>query len=336
MTQPTNPLSFYALRSERAAVLALAAARGLTAVSEEQPLTDYWTLTQTGAPLPPDAPALLLPLGPGDLGLDVSHWQGVIDFGKVRAAGYRFVYIKITQGVSIVDSRGAENRRKARAAGLHVGCYHFFEWDRDGGQQAMHFVAQLGELIGSLTPAVDVEPDGQRPGIDKVVSTANLLKFVQTVEAVGLRPPVVYTSQGAWDAMTTRPAWGAELPLWSADWTPPLNLPAGWTHARFWQQGKRPVDGVAEPVDWNVYQGLTPAPPPPPVGQPHTLNHLTNQAVINLFSRAFGAATYIAKLTAATDEAVVFANRTALFVGPSIEAMPGLTAAEKAALIAAL
>lgn len=80
-----------------------------------------------------------------------------------------------------------------------------------------------------------------------------------------------------------------------------------------------------------------PAPIYPPVGPPeHTLADKTNQAVINLFNTAFGPNAYIAKLTAATDEATLFSKRAALYVGPPIETMPGLTDAEKARLIAAL
>jgi hypothetical protein len=68
----------------------------------------------------------------------------------------------------------------------------------------------------------------------------------------------------------------------------------------------------------------------------HSLAQMTNQAVINLFYEVFGAANYIHKLSVATDEWVVFNNRTALFVGPVIELMPGLSDADKRELVAAL
>jgi len=68
----------------------------------------------------------------------------------------------------------------------------------------------------------------------------------------------------------------------------------------------------------------------------HTLVNLTNQQVINLFSKAYGAGAYYALLTIATDEAYLLAHRTELYRGLPIEDMPGLTAAQKAALVAAL
>lgn len=209
---------------------------------------------------------LPLPLSPGELGLDVSHWQGTIDWVKARAAGYRFVYIKRSQGVDLVDSRGLINWKGAHNAGFLIGGYHYFEHDKDGGQQAMHFSATLGEDVGHLTPAVDVEPDGQPrlPLHPKAEITDNLKKFLDTLENLGLRPCVIYTSAGAWPTMTTLPAWAGEYPLWAADWTDPLQLPAGWSHARYRQKGQRAVNGFASDVDWNVFQGAEAIPQPVP------------------------------------------------------------------------
>ena len=58
--------------------------------------------------------------------IDVSHWQGEIDWKKVYDSGIRYAYIKISQGNSLADDRCRENIRKARAAGIRVGVYHFF------------------------------------------------------------------------------------------------------------------------------------------------------------------------------------------------------------------
>lgn len=85
--------------------------------------------------------------------------------------------------------------------------------------------------------------------------------------------------------------------------------------------------------------GLIPAAPPPPPPPPeHTLATLSNQLVINDFNRAFGAATYIAKIgtaLTATQQATLFGNRTALYTGPSVERMP-LSVDDRNKLIAAL
>ncbi|MBK8012852.1 MAG: hypothetical protein IPK13_16020 [Deltaproteobacteria bacterium] len=56
-------------------------------------------------------------------GLDVSHHQGIVDFKRVQASGFSFVYVKATEGATHVDSRFRANWTGARAARLAVGAY---------------------------------------------------------------------------------------------------------------------------------------------------------------------------------------------------------------------
>ncbi len=289
-------------------------------------------------PWPPAPPAL----APGEKGIDVSHWNTVMDWGRVRLAGYRFAYIKRSQGLTGVDVKGTTHWADAHQAGLLIGAYHYFEWDQDGGQQAMHFLAVLGEVPGRLTPAIDVEPDGQpNQNIDQQVSTDNLRKLLAVMEEQGLRPPVIYTSKNAWARMTTEPPDLIVYPLWVADYSAPLDLPTGFPWARFQQIGQGAVDGVSGAVDLNVYRGVIP-PTPPPVK--HTLADLTNQAVINLFALAFGKSPSgqpqpyieaIGRALTAAQQSILYGQRLAGYVGPAVEDMT-LTDTEKAALIAAL
>lgn len=74
-------------------------------------------------------------------GIDVSQWQGSIDFTKVKAAGYKFVIIRCNNwddrvnGV-VKDSWFEDNYRKAKAAGLDVGAYYFtWQTDADGARR---------------------------------------------------------------------------------------------------------------------------------------------------------------------------------------------------------
>src|SRR5688572_5236567 len=64
--------------------------------------------------------------GQAVLGVDVSRYQGRVDYPKLRAAGYTYCFIKATQGASYVDPRYASDLAQARAAGLAPGSYHFF------------------------------------------------------------------------------------------------------------------------------------------------------------------------------------------------------------------
>ena len=58
-------------------------------------------------------------------GIDVSHWQGTIDWVKVAGAGKKFAFIKATESTDFLDNVYATNRAKAKANGLKVGAYHF-------------------------------------------------------------------------------------------------------------------------------------------------------------------------------------------------------------------
>lgn len=81
------------------------------------------------------------------LGLDISSWQhpdgAPIDWPRVADAGYRFVLVKATQGVTYVNPWLARDLEDAHAAGLHVGAYHFYDQGPDAAEQAHYFVAAL-------------------------------------------------------------------------------------------------------------------------------------------------------------------------------------------------
>lgn len=90
-------------------------------------------------------------------GIDVSRWQGAIDWPLVARAGVKFVYVKATQGASHVDPFFARHWRGAREAGLVVGAYHFWSQTTDPARQAAHFARTLGEYDAPLPPVLDVE-----------------------------------------------------------------------------------------------------------------------------------------------------------------------------------
>ena len=58
-------------------------------------------------------------------GIDVSSWQGNINFAQVKNAGIDIVYIKSSEGVSYIDPYFERNYQNAKANGLKVGFYHY-------------------------------------------------------------------------------------------------------------------------------------------------------------------------------------------------------------------
>lgn len=92
-------------------------------------------------------------------GIDVSHHQGDIDWAAVRAEGWRFAWIKATEGGDWTDPRFERNRVGAEAAGIAWGAYHFYTFCRAPEEQAAHFLATVGPKA-ALPHAVDVEGGG--------------------------------------------------------------------------------------------------------------------------------------------------------------------------------
>lgn len=98
-------------------------------------------------------------------GIDVSHYQndaGAIDWKKVKAAGYEFVYIKATEALVYVDKYYSKNIADARAAGLVVGSYHFARGN-DPVKEADHFLSVVGKMQESDFLVLDWEIEFSNP-----------------------------------------------------------------------------------------------------------------------------------------------------------------------------
>jgi len=183
-------------------------------------------------------------------GIDVSHFQGEVDWRAVAAAGVRFAFIKATEGLDDVDPRFAQNWRQSSAAGLLRGAYHFLHPNLDAGQQAAHFLSVVTLDDDALPPALDVEVTD---GVDPATLTACIETWLEAVEAALRCKPVVYTDPSFW-----RDNVGADLaayPLWLACYAPQPEVPASWPRWTFWQHSQSGgVEGIAGPVDLDYCQ----------------------------------------------------------------------------------
>lgn len=178
-------------------------------------------------------------------GIDVSHFQGEIDWRAVAGAGIRFCFIKATEGVGDIDPMFHRNWSGAAAAGILGGAYHFFHPNLDARQQAEHFLSVVSLDGETLPPALDIEvTDGvDRHGLQSAIRT-----WVETVRASTARKPVLYTDPSFW-----RENVGADLseyPLWLACYADEPALPPGWHTWTFWQHSDQgTVDGIDGAVD---------------------------------------------------------------------------------------
>lgn len=177
-------------------------------------------------------------------GVDVSVHQGRIDWSKVERDHIRFAYIKASEGIDFTDARFSTNWNEARAAGLDVGAYHFFTLCTPGADQALNFLAVIGDRQADLAPAVDLELKGncaRRP--ETSVVRHELDSFLAAVEQRTHHRVVLYVGPefnqryGA----PRRDLWVRRL----------YRRPAG--HPTYWQvQGRARVVGIRGAVDFDV------------------------------------------------------------------------------------
>jgi lysozyme len=195
-------------------------------------------------------------------GIDVSHWQGWIDWAKVRGAGKRFAFAKATEGVGVKDSRYAQNKSGAMANGIAFGAYHFAQPVNDPIREADWFVNNTGYKHGMLVPVLDLERTGGR-------STVGLQNWVKAwlgrvQSRLGVKA-AIYTSPGFWRANMGDTRWFADngyTTLWVAHWdsTNP-SVPGSnwggrsWTFWQYTDNGR--VPGISTYVDLNFYHFST-------------------------------------------------------------------------------
>jgi GH25 family lysozyme M1 (1,4-beta-N-acetylmuramidase) len=201
-------------------------------------------------------------------GIDVSHWQGPIDWQKVVNSGKAdFVIVKATEGRAQVDPMFTTNVAGAAAKGLVVGAYHVAtpsDKTADARAEADHFLDVAAPTVGHLIPALDIElshvPGWMKPATLEAWTKAWMMRVTNRL---GVRP-MLYGSVSMFAVKLGNSTWFADngYPLWLARWgkiTYPL--PAndwqghGWT---FWQwdvTAPGTVPGVTTNIDRDRYVG---------------------------------------------------------------------------------
>ncbi|KAB0680812.1 glycoside hydrolase family 25 protein [Aureimonas leprariae] len=126
-------------------------------------------------------------------GIDLSKYQGDVDWPAAKKGGVAFAYLKATEGGDRVDAKFAENWAAARAVGMPRGAYHFFYHCRTGKEQARWFIANVPRDPDALPPVLDVEWTPDSPTCTKRPPRDDLMRemqdFLDTVEKYyGVRP----------------------------------------------------------------------------------------------------------------------------------------------------
>ncbi|MBR6746772.1 MAG: hypothetical protein IKL83_05280 [Muribaculaceae bacterium] len=179
-------------------------------------------------------------------GIDISAHNGVIDFEKVKNAGYQFAIIKATEGTDFKDAMFIDNLRQARQAGLKVGAYHFFRFDTDGYLQALNLLHSLRHRKLDFPIAIDIERFGNPDGHQASIIISRLQDMITCLEKEGV-DIILYSNKDDYDKYLKGKF--DNYPLWICTFTEPEpNL--NWDIWQYSHRGK--IDGIKGDVDLNT------------------------------------------------------------------------------------
>lgn len=181
-------------------------------------------------------------------GIDISNWQGTIDWDAVATGGIGFAFAKTSEGLDYLDPTFERNWAEMKRVGLVRGAYHFARPDGSGPEdQAAFFVSSVLGHGGLMT--------GDLLVLDLEAGSGNLAdwaqRFGEAVRSLTGAAPLVYTNQ---DFINTHglgaPAL-ASYPLWLAAWSAQMPEPPGsWSYIAVWQYtDAAQVGGVSGGVD---------------------------------------------------------------------------------------
>lgn len=188
-------------------------------------------------------------------GVDVSNYQGVIDWELIDNQNVDFAFIKATEGSGYVDRFVSRNLENIAETDILCSCYHFFSFDSAGETQAENFIKTVGKDKIQLPPVVDIEYYGDkssnkptREETEKILEP--LLRELE--EYYGVKP-IIYTTMPVYYRYVKENF--SDYPLWiRCTQFEPEHLE--W---QFWQYSdKGKLEGYygSEPcIDFNVFRG---------------------------------------------------------------------------------
>lgn len=195
-------------------------------------------------------------------GIDVSQFQGEIDWQAVKAGGIGFAFARALEGETIVDSRFAANWQGMREAGVVRGAYDFYVASDPPAAQVEIFTGLVTLEPGDLAPMVDIEQGSiSSRGSSGSSSSAppglisDFHTYLELLEKHYGIKPIIYTDPSFWKEYMDG-SFG-DYPLWVAEYgvdapTPPH----GWSSWILWQHSESgSVPGIDGAVDLDVFNG---------------------------------------------------------------------------------
>jgi len=191
-------------------------------------------------------------------GIDVSHHQGSIDWAQVCSAGYRFAFVKASEGVGWTDPNFEANMENGREAGLLMGAYHFARPDLGNSpvDEAEYFINIASKYLaeGFLRPVLDLER-GASLGKDALSEWVHT--WMETVRKETGIEPILYVNSNYANNYLDESL--TKYYLWIAHWTYDISVSPNtgiWESWSFWQYSDNgSIPGIAGGVDLDLFNG---------------------------------------------------------------------------------
>jgi lysozyme len=199
-------------------------------------------------------PVTVCPAGSTVEGIDVSEFQGSIDWNAVHGSGRGFAIARVSDGTGHSDPTFQTNWSGIKAAGMVRGVYQFFRASEDPTAQADLLVNAIGALgPDDLPPVADVEVTD---GVSGGTLVANLATWTARIKSKTGVTPMIYTAPGFWDPLPSTNQFGGDV-LWVANWQVNCpDTPTPWGGWRFWQYADNGnVPGIGGAVDLDKFNG---------------------------------------------------------------------------------
>lgn len=182
-------------------------------------------------------------------GLDVSHYQGNIDWKKLAETKlYHFVYMKATESHDFVDNKFKFNWENARQNNIIVGAYHFFTMRSSGISQANYFISYVPKETDSLPPAIDLEINFHQ---DPKRVRSELTDMITALHEHYQKQPIVYVNYTTYEIYLK--GYFDPQEIWIRDTYRLPELKEQWLFWQYTDKGR--VLGIKGNVDKNVFNG---------------------------------------------------------------------------------
>ena len=192
-------------------------------------------------------------------GIDVSKYQGLIDWDQVRRSGVKFAWIKATEGGDSADSQFQRNWALSKAAGVPRGAYHFVYWCRPWQEEMSWFEQNVPVEADALPPVLDTEATPESKTCKRKLIREQVLvemrAMLERMERHFGKRPIIYSTVDFYAGILAGGGLG-DYPIWvrSTKYSPAVRY--GDRKWHFWQyQSDGRIPGISGKVDRNAFFG---------------------------------------------------------------------------------